>query len=55
MRGTTPGGGSVPSRTQAESAVSSARIVQMYGFGLGCCWQRPNGGLVTSGSDEGAC
>ena len=31
--------GALPSRTQAVRSRCSARIVQMYGLGLGCCWQ----------------
>ena len=33
----------------------SARMVQVCGFGLGCCWQAPNGSLAANGSTAEAC
>jgi catechol 2,3-dioxygenase-like lactoylglutathione lyase family enzyme len=43
MVGRLLGGGSVPSFTHAVRWVSSARMVQLCGFGFGCCWQARNG------------
>jgi hypothetical protein len=43
MVGTTLCGGCLSSRTHPAKAVKSARIVQICGFGFGCCWQLPNG------------
>ena len=49
------GGGSTPSRTHAVNAVISARMVQICGFGFGCCWQLPNGACAASGSGAAPC
>jgi hypothetical protein len=56
-RGTALAGGSRPSRTQPVRPSSSARMVQVCGFGLGCCTQAlpPNGALVGSGSGAAPC
>jgi hypothetical protein len=35
-------GGSTPSLIHAVRFCSSARTVQAWGLGLGCCWQAPN-------------
>jgi hypothetical protein len=55
MPGLALGGGSNPSRTHAVKAVNRARIVQICGFGFGCCWQLPKGGRAASGSGAGEC
>ncbi len=55
MRGVALGAGSTPSRTHAAKAANKARIVQICGFGFGCCRQLPKGGWEASGRGAAEC